>query len=56
MNGPKGLEHYNTPSRKGLRGTNTHAYWAQSYVTKKVECCEYCPWAIFKTLLFLPNL
>ncbi len=41
MDGSKKQECYITVGYKGLPGTNTQAYWAHSYVTKKMQSCEY---------------
>jgi hypothetical protein len=32
---------------KGLPGTSTLAYLAYLEVTKKMQLCEYVPWAVF---------
>ena len=42
--GPNKLERYITFGRKVLPVTNTLAYWANTQVTKKIKCCEYCLW------------
>jgi hypothetical protein len=41
-------------SLKYLQITNTLTYWACSYVTNKMKCCEYTP--TFTTLELLHNL
>jgi hypothetical protein len=43
MNGQNKLEGYITQGSKGLPRTNSLVYWAHSYVTKKIECCDYDP-------------
>jgi hypothetical protein len=67
MNGPHKLECYiiigckgftsaSTPNElecwRGLRGTNTPAYWPNLKVTKKMKCCEYGPWCCIHNTLF----
>ncbi len=34
---------YITLGWRGLQGTNTLAYWVNSWVIKKMKCCEYGP-------------
>ncbi len=43
------LECYIRLGWKGLPRTNNLAYWALSYVTKKMKCCEYntCPLKLY---------
>ncbi len=41
------LECYITLGWRGLIGTHTRAYWAHSYITKKINCFEYGPWNLF---------
>jgi len=38
------LEHWLTKGWKGLLGTNTLAFWAHSYVMKKIKYCWYYYW------------
>ncbi len=41
QNGPNKPDNYSTLHWKGLPLTNTQGYWAHSWVTKKMKCCEY---------------
>jgi hypothetical protein len=51
-NGPNKLEYYITPGWKSLLLTNTLAYSANLYVTKKMQCCEYGPICPHSELMF----
>jgi hypothetical protein len=46
----KKLEFLLLASLYSLELCNGLAYWADSYVTKKIKCCEYGPWVEFSTL------
>jgi hypothetical protein len=39
--GPNKLEGYTALSRTGFPGTNTLAYLAHSWATRRMKCCEY---------------
>jgi hypothetical protein len=45
---PNKLEVFYVASLSSIVKCNALAYWAHSYVTKKMECCEYGPGSLTK--------